>query len=223
MSIARIFGKSPFAPLQSHLLKVAACIEKLDDLLLAIENQDQKAMAQITQEIAFLEHEADLTKNHISNHLPKSLFMPIARVDLLEILTLQDTIADKAEDISIVLSFAPLCFYGDLKKYFSEFWKKNIQTFHQAKKIISEFDRLLECSFGGVEAHKVQEMVLETSKEEHEADVIQYTLLKELYRVGDQMHHTQFNLWMSLIKEVSAISNLSEKLGNRIRMVLDID
>ena len=72
MTIARLFGKSPFAPLQSHMNKVALCIEKLSKVFESLEQKDkiQRLVADLSQ----LEHEADLTKNDIRNHLPKSLF-----------------------------------------------------------------------------------------------------------------------------------------------------
>ena len=44
----------------------------------------------IVDEICRLESEADEIKNDIRGHLPKSIFMPVDRRDLLEILILQD-------------------------------------------------------------------------------------------------------------------------------------
>jgi len=49
------------------------------------------------------EAEADRIKNELRLHLPKSLFMPVDRRDLLEVLHLQDTIANTAQDIAGLL------------------------------------------------------------------------------------------------------------------------
>src|SRR3989344_2456887 len=100
LTIARLFGKSPFAPLQTHMEKVSSCMSELPYLFKAILVQDQEAISDIAAKISKLEHEADLTKNDIRNHLPKSLFLLVDREALLEILSLQDALADQAEEIS---------------------------------------------------------------------------------------------------------------------------
>ena len=49
------------------------------------------------------EAEADRIKNDLRGALPKSLFMPVDRRDLLEVLQMQDSIADTAQDIAGLL------------------------------------------------------------------------------------------------------------------------
>jgi len=222
LTIASLFGKSPFAPLQTHLNKVSSCIKQLPALLVAVAKQDMDTIQEISKKISKLEHEADLTKNDIRNHLPKSLFLPIHRADFLEILSLQDSFADIAEDIAVVATLRALEHYEELKEDFEIFCKKNIETFDLVKKVIKEFDDLLESSFGGMEAEKVKGMIDELAYKEHEIDKIQYQLLQHLYRVGDTISYPVFLLWQSLIKEIGEISNLGEKLGNRIRMILEL-
>lgn len=104
LTIAKLFGKSPFAPLRSHMEKVAGCISTLPEIFKALDKQNKEEIEKISKKISKMEHEADLTKNDIRNHLPKSIFMPIARPHFLEILSLQDALADKAEDIAILLT-----------------------------------------------------------------------------------------------------------------------
>ena len=108
LNIARLFGKSPFAPLQSHMKKVALCIERFSDIFKALcqngYGEDRKTSV---ADLSRMEHEADLTKNDIRNHLPKSLFLPIDSAQFLEILSVQDSIADKAEECAILLTLAP--------------------------------------------------------------------------------------------------------------------
>src|SRR5438132_7859447 len=111
LTIARLFGKSPFAPLQTHMNKVAHCIEKLTNVLEVLPQMEKEKIEELVTELCTLEHEADLTKNDIRNHLPKSLFLPIDRGHFLEILSIQDSIADKTEDIGILLTLRPLALF----------------------------------------------------------------------------------------------------------------
>jgi len=222
LTIAKLFGRSPFTPLQNHMKKVSLCVKELPALFVAISEKNMKKIEVIAKKISKLEHEADLTKNDIRNHLPKSLFLPIKRIDILDILSIQDSFADKAEDIAVLSTFKILENYEDLKKDFEIFYKENIESFVMVKNVIKEFDSLLEASFGGIEAEKVKEMIDLLALKEHKIDRLQYHLMKNLYRLEKNMVYTTFNLWQTIIKETGSLSNLSETLGNRIRMILEL-
>lgn len=222
LNIARLFGKSPFAPLQSHMKKVSICVQKLSDIFNALSKMDMDKIEKLAAELSRMEHEADLTKNDIRNHLPKSLFLPIDRAQLLEILSVQDSIADKAEDVGILLTLRPLEDFRDFYNDLIAFFQKCEIVFLDAKRIIEEIDELLESSFGGLEAEKVKSMVEQTAFKEEEADKIQKQLMKQLFTYGDKLSVPAFHLWMRLIEEVGEIAHLSERLANRIRMVLEL-
>lgn len=221
LTIAKLFGKSPFAPLQTHMEKVHDCILLLDNLFKALKEKNYERVKETGKNISKKEHEADLTKNDIRNHLPKSLFLPIDRASFLEILSLQDSFADKAEDIAVIVTLKELKHFEEIEG-FEEFYKKNIQSFLLAYDVIKEFDILIESSFGGLEAQKVKQMIEQLAYKEHELDVIGYNLLKTLYNLTDKISYSTFYLWNTILKEVGEISNISEKLGNRIRMILEI-
>lgn len=222
LNISRLFGKSPFAPLQSHMKKVASCVSKLDAVLEPLARGDMEKIEKTVTELSRLEHEADISKNDIRNHLPRSLFLPIDRAHFLEILSIQDWIADKAEDIGILLTLSPLepfpNSFVDLKILF----KKNEEVFSHAKQIIAEIDELLESSFGGIEAEKVKVMVEKTALLEYEADKFQKSFMKRFFNHSSTLSPSSFYLWIRVIEEIGGISHLSEKLANRIRMILEL-
>lgn len=222
LNISRLFGKSPFSPLQSHMQKVSICMEKLSSIFEILPKADMEKIEKLSAELSKLEHEADLSKNDIRNHLPKSLFLPIDRAHFLEILSTQDSIADKAEDIGILLTLRPLEPFKDFQQDLKELFKKNLEVFYNAKQIIEEIDELLESSFGGIEAEKVKTMVEQTAYKEYAADKLQKTLMKQLFSLGDTLPPPSFYMWMRLVEEVGAISHLSERLANRIRMILEL-
>jgi hypothetical protein len=222
LTLAKLFGKSPFAPLQTHMKKVASCMDKLSSVFDALLKEDQDKIEKLVAELSSLEHEADLTKNDIRNHLPKSIFLPMDRSHFLEILAVQDSIADKAEDIGILLTLAPLEMVKEFKAEFQPFYKKNLEVFWEAKEIIAELEDLLESSFGGIEAEKVKAMVEQIAYKEHEASRLQRQILKHLFANGSKLSTPSFYLWGRLIEEIAAISQLSERLANRIRMVLEL-
>ncbi len=221
LTIAKLFGKSPFSPLQNHMKKVGSCIKKLTEIFQEIENQNFEKIEHLVAELSKLEHEADLTKNDIRNHLPRSLFLPISREQFLEILATQDTIADKAEEIGNILLLCPKNSLKVFTKTFQDFFKKNLETFWDTREIIKEFDELLESSFGGLEAEKVKAMIEQAAYKEYQADVLKTAVRKEFFNLADSLTPSAFYLWANLINEVGSISHISEKLANQIGMILE--
>lgn len=222
MNIARLFGKSPFAPLQTHMQKVSLCMKKLSAIFESLHKKDGEKIEKLVAELSELEHEADLTKNDIRNHLPKSLFLPIDRAHFLEILSIQDSIADEAEAISILFTLGALQEFDHFHDDLLALFKKNEEAFLSAKQIIEEIDRLLESSFGGIEAEKVKAMVEQTAFMEHEGDKMKRKFLKKLFAKGDTLSAPAFYLWTRLAEDIGAISHISERLANRIRMILEL-
>ena len=221
-AIAGLFGKSPFAPLGSHMDKVSDCVHMIPELFKAMESKDYQILEQIADKISKLEHEADLTKNDIRNHLPKSLFLPIDRGHLLEILSLQDHLADRAEDIAVLVTLKHLELGASFKAEFYEFLNKNIEAFNGVQRIIKEMHELLESSFGGIEAEKVRAMVEGVAFKEHEADLIQHRLLKAVFNAENEMPYTSFILWQKIFEAIASLSNISENLAYRVRMTLEL-
>lgn len=221
-TLARLFKGSPFAPLQAHMAKVSECVRELEPLFEALRKKDYALVNALADKISKLEHDADLTKNDIRNHLPTSLFLPIARTSLLEILSLQDDIADTAENIATLLTLRQIEIEGFFAEEFNAFLKKNLETFYEVHKVIQELGDLLESSFGGLEAEKVKKMVDSVAYKEHESDVLQQKLLQKLFTQCDAMPCPLFHLWQKVTREISGLSNISESLANRVRMTLEV-
>jgi uncharacterized protein len=221
-TILNLFGRSPFAPLQSHMEKVSSCVHLLKELFQALETRDFIAVEGIAQKIGELEHQADITKNDIRNHLPKSLFLPIDRGHLLEILSIQDRIADRAEDVAVLVTLKQLELLPPFRMEFMEFLDKSIGTFDSALLIIKEMHELLESSFGGLEAEKVCGMIEDVAFKEHQVDLVQRKLLKKFLQLEQEMSYATFYLWQKICVAIADISNLSENLALRIRMTLDV-
>lgn len=221
-TIARLFGKSPFSPLQTHMNKVASCIDKLTALMKVLPSNDMAKIEALSKELSELEHEADLTKNDIRNHLPNSIFLPIDRGQLLEILAIQDSIADTAEKVGLLLTLHPLNNYDELSQGLNEHFERTLEVFQCTLQIMREIEELLESSFGGIEAERVKSMVEETAFKEHKASLAKHSVMKKVFAKGDSMPSAAFYLWANVLTEIGNIAVASERLANRIRMILEL-
>ncbi len=221
-TIANLFGRSPFVPLQSHMRKVSECIDGLGELFQVFVNEDYDSIDEIARKISKTEHEADLVKNDIRNHLPRGLFLPVDRGKLLEIISTQDEIADTAENVAVLCSLKKLPVPARVKDVFLEFCTKSTECFHLSRAVIEQLDELLESGFGGVEAEKVRELVHAVAVKEHEVDLCQRKLLRIMFDSEDVLNYAEFHLWLRILAEISTISDLSENLADKVRTTLEI-
>ncbi len=99
-SIAGLFGRSPIKPLQQHYDTVNECALGLGEFFAGVSSNDWAKAKAARQRIADLENQADALKKEFRLNLPKSLFLPVSRTDLLELVSVQDKVANKAKDIA---------------------------------------------------------------------------------------------------------------------------
>ncbi|MBC22470.1 MAG: TIGR00153 family protein [Phycisphaerae bacterium] len=222
-TVAKLFGRSPLVPLQVHMEKVEECVNAVEEILKGfVSDMPHEEICERARALSKLEHNADLVKNDIRNSLPRGLFMQVDRGNFMSMLSDQDSIADKAEDIGVILSFKALPLLDPLMVHFNPFLEKNVEAFRVVRTIIAELDELAEMGFGGAEASRAEQMVDQVALYEHEADVIQRDLLRALFDNEDDLSKAEFLLWRNLMMDIGGLSNYSEKLANRVRIMLAI-
>ena len=82
-TLANIFGSSPVMPLEKHMSIAYKAARELNTFFRAVVEDDWEGASSARDAITGYEHEADDLKKEIRTHLPKSLFMPVAREDIL--------------------------------------------------------------------------------------------------------------------------------------------
>ena len=110
----------------------------------------------------------------------------------------------------------------DMQPSFRLLCEKNIEVFWLAHRVIKQLEGLLEFLFGGVEAEKVEGMVDQIAFYKYETDTLQNDLLKRLYQGGDALSTTAFHHCMTLVEEIGFLAQISETLGCRVRMLLEL-
>lgn len=219
-SIMAMFSKSPFRPLVSHIEKVRACVDQLKPLFAALEGHDYQAVMDISEVIIKFEHEADTIKDQIRKSLKESVFFAVDKRDFMHLLSAQDDIADAVEDLAVLLRIKNLETPDVIREPLADLVNHIINTGNQACDIICELDTLLEASFGGAEAEKVEKMSSELGTAEWEADRKQFLLAQKLYSLDDQIKPADLMLWNEVIKNLGSVADESEKVGKILRLFI---
>ncbi len=218
--ISKLFGKSPFEPLYQHMVKVKECVDLVRPLMDAVLQGETKKVKEIAKKIFKAEHYADMVKKDIRSHLPKSIFLPVARGDLLRFLKEQDNIADSAEDLAVLLTLRKTTVPEEMKEDLKDFVNKVLETYEKAMIVSSEIKLLAETSFGGAEAHKVTELIEQIKVQEWEADKAQMDTAKKLFSIEDKLDPVSVVMWMNILKELGTLANHAENAGDQMRVML---
>lgn len=218
--IASLFGHSPFKPLQKHMVIVNECVAEVPALFEALIANDKAGIEKAKDAIFAKENTADELKNQLRTHLPKSLFMPVDRRDLLEILDMQDSIADTAQDIAGLLVERDMTVPTNMVEDLRILVQRCVDTCVQCGSIVGEIDELLETGFRGPEAAKVEEMVEKLNLIEDETDDLGMALTRALFAQEDSMSPVSVMFWYQLIQWIGDLADYAEKTGDRLRLLI---
>ena len=217
---SRIFGNSPVTPLQKHIDSVVACVEMLPSYFDAVFSYSWDEAAKIQGQIAQLENVSDTIKNDLRMNLPSSLFMPIDRRDVLEVLDLQDLIANKTKDIAGLILGRKMAVPAQLKDGYMKFLARCIDATRQAQVAVNELDELVVTGFRGDEATRVKSMIQELHIIEHETDEIQVRLRAELYAIENTLPPVDVMFLYKIIEWTGDLADAAQSTGNRLQLML---
>lgn len=219
-TLMNLFGTSPFKPLQEHMRIVVECASKVPDLFEALCDGDQEKVKSVRKEIFRLENKADDIKNELRSHLPRSIFMPVDRRDLLEILDLQDSIADTAQDIAGMLIIRPPKVLQEFREPLLGLTRRCLDACNQMAAIMEHLDELVETGFRGPESDVVMVMIRELNHIETDTDEKGMEVLRGLFAHENDLDPVSLMVWRRLVHWVGDLADYSEKVGNRLRLLV---
>ena len=153
-------------------------------------------------------------------HLPKSLFLPVPRSDLLELLSVQDKVANRAKDIAGLMLGRQMHIPHSLQPQMLAYVKRAVDASAQALKAMNELDELLETGFGGREATLVESMVEELEAIERDTDRMQIEVRRALYALEKELPPVDVMFLYKIIDWVGDVADRAERVGNRLEQLL---
>ncbi len=215
-----MFGRSPIRPLEAHMAKVHACVQELSPFFVAVGANQWPDAARIQQNIARLENEADDLKRDLRLHLPKGLFLPVSRSDLLELLTVQDRLANKAKDIAGIVLGRKMIFPEVVAIPFADFLNRCIEASQQANTAIHELDELLETGFSGSEIKVVESMIADLSAIERDTDDKQIHLRHLVFDLENTLPPVNVMFLYKILEWTGELADRAREIGDRLQILL---
>jgi len=219
-SILGVFAKSPIKPLEKHIRLVVKCSNQLIPFFEACSENDWSTAAKVRRKLSKLEQDADTLKRQLRLELPGGLFMPVDRADLLELLTQQDKIANKAKDIAGRVLGRKLEIPEILRTEFNTYLARCIDATEKAADAINELDGLLETGFRGREVELVEKMINQLDEIEDDTDSLQISLRKNLLAIENDLNPIDAMFLYQIIDWVGDLADLAERVGARLEILL---
>ena len=217
--MANIFGTSPVVPLEKHVDIACQATETLNEFFSAIVDTDWGAARRHCEQIIELEHAADDLKKEIRLHLPRSLFMPVPREDLLTLLHVQDQMANRAKTIAVLVIGRHLEIPPALAHEWLEFVSRNVDAARQARKSVRELDELYTSGFRGAEVTLVESLVEELDRIETDTDDREIALRASLFDVEKEIDPVSAIFLYRVIELTGEIADLAERIGRRLELL----
>ena len=217
---ASLFGRSPIGPMQQHMARAHECAAHLMPLFEAIVAEDWEKVEQTQQTMSTLEREADKLKKDVRQNLPKSLFLPVPRSDLLELLSVQDKVANRAKDIAGIMRGRQMTIPQSMQPLMLSYVQRTVDASAQALKAMNELDELLETGFGGREVTVVETMIEELAAIEHDTDCLQIEVRRALFALEKELPPVDVMFLYQIIEWIGDVANRAERVGSRLEQLL---
>lgn len=219
-TIAQLFGQSPISPLQEHMQSVLNAANGLTAFFEASFVADWTKAEAAYDNISHFEHKADDEKKEIRLHLPRSLFMPIPRNDLLTMVSLQDKVANVAKDIAGIMLGRRLVFPATIQATLLNFVAATIAVAAEAKEIIDELDDLLETGFSGAELTIIEKLITKLDDLEHVADELEIQIRNDLMQIENDLPPIDVMFMYRVIELVGNLADRAQKAGDHVHIIV---
>ena len=218
--LGKLFGPSPIRPIQEHMEKAHAAAEGLLPFLEASESGNWKRAREFQREIIKQEQEADKLKKFVRLHLPRSLLLPVSRSDLLDLVSMQDQIANFSRDVAELLLGRKMSFPQSMRELVATYASACVATTTQALQATNELDELLEVGFRGREVDIISDMINKLDKLEKQTDKLRLKLRSALQKCEPELPPVDVMFLYQVIDGIGDLANYSQKVGHRLQLVI---
>jgi len=219
-NIASLFGKSPITPLQKHMKQVHSCLKDFNAFAKAANAQDWEKAETVRISIRNREEKADKLKKKLRMNLPSTFMMPFSRRDLLDVLLIQDSIANITKDLAGLMMTRHMVFPEQIADDFINLTELCIKTSAAALMAINELDELLETAFSSRQRKLVGKMIKTVNELEHETDDAQNDIRNKLFTLESDLPPVDVMFYYRAIEWLGETADAAQKVGSRFEVML---
>ena len=219
-NITSLFGKSPITPLQKHMKQVHSCLKDFNAFAKAANAQDWEKAETVRISIKNREEKADKLKKKLRMNLPSTFMMPFSRRDLLDVLLIQDSIANITKDLAGLMMTRHMVFPREIAEDFIKLTALCIKTSGAALEAVNELDELLETAFSSRNRKIVGKMIKTVNELEHKTDDAQNDIRNKLFTLESGLPPVDVMFYYRAIEWLGETADAAQKVGSRFEVML---
>ncbi len=220
LKFGQLFGKSPFKPMKEHMELANECAGHMPGAMKAFLSNDKTTLKEIKRSVNRLESDADKVLEELENRLSKSMFLPVERRDLLDVMEMQEAIADRSEDIVGLMLDLPMEVPQEMHQPIQALAGRAADAVSAANDVIGMFDDLVETGFKGPVLKKTRAMIRGVIELETDADHIGTDITHTLFQHARDMDPVSIVFLYRLINQIEDLADHAEAMAIRSRLLL---
>jgi predicted phosphate transport protein (TIGR00153 family) len=146
--------------------------------------------------------------------------MPFSRRDLLDLLLIQDSIANLTKDVSGLMINRKMMMPKEIAADMIELTDVCIQTSAAALKAVNELDEVLETAFGNRERRLVSSIISDINHLESRSDKIQHVIRTKLFPLEADLPPVDVIFYYRAVEWLGELADAAQKVGSRLEVLL---
>lgn len=218
-ALSEVLSSSPLAVMERHAETCLDCVTKLMSYFEAAQAGDWNKAEKLQLEISRLEGIADEIKMDVRKNLPRGLWMSVSRTDLLELVRVQDKMANETKDIAGLSLGRNLAFPQKLEKSLFKFIETVIEASAKAVEVVSATRELSRTAFGARQAKTIVSKCALVEKIERRSDELQSKLRAKLKAHEEDISPVDAIFLYQLLSNIGEIADHAEKVSHRAQII----
>ena len=210
---------SPLAMLEEHVHGCAKCVAKLPKYFEAAQAGQWERARKTQEDIAALESAADDLKGAVRKNLPRGLWMSVSRTDLLELVRMQDKMANDTKDVVGLSLGRQLAFPKQLEKPLGKYIATVVDSAHAAVAVVSATRDLTRAAFGARQIKAISSRAVAVERLERKSDDLQSKLRAKLMAHEEKLSPIDAMFLYQLLLQMGEIADSAEKVAHRAQII----
>ena len=218
-AISDVISNSPLALLERHAGVCVDCVERLPLYFAEAQANRWGRANDVREEICRFEGLADELKQDVRSNLPRGLWMSVSRADLLELVRVQDKMANGVKEVSGISLGRQLAFPAAMTSEVADFIDVVVQVSRIVVKIIGATRELSRSAFGTRQTNVILDFVSQVEADERRSDEMQATLRARLREYEAELSAVDAIFLYQLLAAIGDIADNAEKVAHRAQII----
>ena len=218
-AISDVISNSPLALLERHAGVCLDCVERLPLYFAEAQANRWGRASDVREEICRFEGLADELKQDVRSNLPRGLWMSVSRADLLELVRVQDKMANGVKEVSGISLGRQLAFPAAMTSEVADFIDVVVQVSRVVVKIIGATRELSRSAFGTRQTNVILDFVSQVEADERRSDEMQAALRARLREYEAELSAVDAIFLYQLLAAIGDIADNAEKVAHRAQII----